>query len=108
MRAHESLSYLATAAVAITGAAAQSWSTIPEIEVYGQHFFYTNNGSQLLVCLYMHGSEWLLWSTSVLTTRSYMKGVAYQQNYEPNGTVGSDAKYTDPLADPNTCARDSK
>jgi hypothetical protein len=83
MRAHESLSYLATAAVAITGAAAQSWSTIPEIEVYGQHFFYTNNGSQF-----------------------YMKGVAYQQNYEPNGTVGSDAKYTDPLADPNTCARD--
>lgn len=29
--------------------AAQSWDTIPEIEVYGQHFFYVNNGSQLCV-----------------------------------------------------------
>lgn len=27
--------------------AAQSYNDIPEIEVYGQHFFYTNNGTQL-------------------------------------------------------------
>lgn len=47
MKAYDSLSYLATAAIALSGAAAQSWDTIPEIEVYGQHFFYTNNGSQL-------------------------------------------------------------
>jgi hypothetical protein len=31
-------------------AAAASYDDIPEIEVYGQHFFYTNNGSQLCVC----------------------------------------------------------
>jgi hypothetical protein len=27
--------------------AAASYDTIPEIEVHGQHFFYTNNGTQL-------------------------------------------------------------
>jgi hypothetical protein len=27
--------------------AAQSYNSIPDIEVYGQHFFYTNNGTQL-------------------------------------------------------------
>jgi hypothetical protein len=30
-------------------AVAQSYNDIPEIEVYGQHFFYTNNGTQLCV-----------------------------------------------------------
>jgi hypothetical protein len=28
-------------------AADPSWITIPAIEAYGQHFFYSNNGSQL-------------------------------------------------------------
>lgn len=38
----------ACAAAAIVGSvAAASYDDIPEIEVYGQHFFYTNNGSQL-------------------------------------------------------------
>lgn len=35
-----------------------------------------------------------------------MKGVAYQQNYEPNGNVAADAGYTDPLADGDLCRRD--
>jgi hypothetical protein len=35
-----------------------------------------------------------------------MKGVAYQQNYQPNGTTSSNASYTDPLADGNACRRD--
>jgi hypothetical protein len=35
-----------------------------------------------------------------------MKGVAYQQNYMPNGTASSTSTYTDPLADGNACKRD--
>ena len=37
----------AVAALAATHVEAASYDNIPEIEVYGQHFFYTNNGSQL-------------------------------------------------------------
>lgn len=82
MRAFSILSAAATALVG--GVTAQSYNSIPDIEVYGQHFFYTNNGSQF-----------------------YLKGVAYQQNYSPNGTAsGSNATYTDPLADGNGCRRD--
>ncbi|KXJ89842.1 Glucanosyltransferase-domain-containing protein [Microdochium bolleyi] len=62
---------------------AQSWKTIPTIQAVGQHFFYSNNGSQY-----------------------FLKGVAYQQNYQPNGQVSSTAKYTDPLADGSLCKRD--
>jgi hypothetical protein len=35
-----------------------------------------------------------------------MKGVAYQQNYQPNGTTSFTSTYTDPLADGNACKRD--
>jgi hypothetical protein len=35
------------AAALIGGVTAASYDDIPDIEVYGQHFFYTNNGSQL-------------------------------------------------------------
>lgn len=35
-----------------------------------------------------------------------MKGVAYQQNYSPNGTTDSNTTYTDPLADESSCTRD--
>jgi hypothetical protein len=74
-----------------TGASAQSWKSIPPIEIYGQHFFYSNNGSQY-----------------------YMKGVAYQQDYNGGGSTGgaktkrADTKvtYVDPLADINSCKRD--
>ncbi|KAF1846823.1 carbohydrate-binding module family 43 protein [Cucurbitaria berberidis CBS 394.84] len=71
------------AAALISGATAASYDDIPAIEVYGQHFFYTNNGSQF-----------------------YLKGVAYQQNYQPNGSTDSNASYTDPLADGTACRRD--
>jgi hypothetical protein len=36
---------------------------------------------------------------------SYLKGVAYQQNYQPNGTASA-STYTDPLADGDGCRRD--
>lgn len=39
----------ALAAALVGSAEAASYDTIPDIEVYGQHFFYTNNGSQLYV-----------------------------------------------------------
>ena len=35
-----------------------------------------------------------------------MKGVAYQQNYSPNGSTSSNTTYTDPLADGDACKRD--
>jgi hypothetical protein len=37
---------------------------------------------------------------------SYLRGVAYQQNYSPNGSVSTKTEYTDPLADGNGCKRD--
>ncbi|KAJ4368081.1 1 3-beta-glucanosyltransferase gel4 [Neocucurbitaria cava] len=74
---------LCAAAALVGGVAAASYDDIAPIEVYGQHFFYTNNGSQF-----------------------YMKGVAYQQNYSPNGSTSSNTTYTDPLADSDGCKRD--
>lgn len=44
---------LAAAAAAVAGTEAASYDTIPPIEAYGQHFFYSNNGSQL----YVHSSQ---------------------------------------------------
>jgi len=41
---------IVVAAAALSGVRlteAASYDDIPDIEVYGQHFFYTNNGSQL-------------------------------------------------------------
>jgi len=37
----------AVAATLLGSVSAASYDDIPDIEVYGQHFFYTNNGSQL-------------------------------------------------------------
>ncbi|KAF1927878.1 carbohydrate-binding module family 43 protein [Didymella exigua CBS 183.55] len=73
----------AVAATLLGSVSAASYDDIPDIEVYGQHFFYTNNGSQF-----------------------YLKGVAYQQNYSPNGSTSSNTSYTDPLADGDACKRD--
>ena len=39
----------AVAASLLGSVSAASYDDIPEIEVYGQHFFYTNNGSQLYI-----------------------------------------------------------
>ncbi|KAI1733418.1 Glucanosyltransferase-domain-containing protein [Xylaria scruposa] len=77
------LSSVLGAAVLSGAASAASYDTIPDIKVYGQHFFYTNNGSQF-----------------------YMKGVAYQEDFSPNGSTNANVKYTDPLSDGSKCARD--
>lgn len=73
----------AVAALLLGSVSAASYDDIPDIEVYGQHFFYTNNGSQF-----------------------FLRGVAYQQNYSPNGSTSVTATYTDPLADGDACRRD--
>lgn len=52
------------------------------IEVVGNKFYYSNNGSQFLI-----------------------RGVAYQQNTE-NTTSSGQTTYTDPLADGDACKRD--
>lgn len=54
-------------------------SSLPEIEIVGNKFFYSNNGSQF-----------------------YIKGVAYQSNTASD----SNSSFVDPLADTTTCARD--
>ncbi|XXG95605.1 hypothetical protein Hte_001873 [Hypoxylon texense] len=79
------LPHLALGLAALSGTLAASYDDIPAIQAYGQHFFYSNNGSQF-----------------------YLKGVAYQENYSPNGTDNNDAntQYTDPLADASKCSRD--
>ncbi|RCK60553.1 Protein EPD1 [Candida viswanathii] len=51
---------------------------LPAIEIVGNKFFYSNNGSQF-----------------------YVKGIAYQQN-----NLGSNDSFVDPLADPDACKRD--
>ncbi|KAI5956105.1 PHR2 [Candida margitis] len=51
---------------------------LPTIEIVGNKFFYSNNGSQF-----------------------FMKGIAYQQN-----NLNSSDSFIDPLADASTCKRD--
>ncbi|KAI1823503.1 Glucanosyltransferase-domain-containing protein [Xylaria intraflava] len=75
-------SFLGAAALTASAYAA-SYDDIPDIEAFGQHFFYTNNGSQF-----------------------FLKGVAYQQNFSPNGSSSSNMTYSDPLADVTGCKRD--
>lgn len=70
-------SVLASVAMFIGATAA---ADLPEIEIIGNKFFYSNNGSQFL-----------------------MKGVAYQADLV-NATAGE--SYVDPLADADTCKRD--
>ncbi|KAI1490287.1 beta-1-3-glucanosyltransferase-like protein [Biscogniauxia mediterranea] len=83
MRTSSAISRLALGAATLSGTAlAASYDDIPAIEAYGQHFFYSNNGSQF-----------------------FLKGVAYQENYNANDTSSS-AQYTDPLADADKCSRD--
>ena len=56
---------------------------VPSIVIKGSKFFYENNGTQF-----------------------YMRGIAYQQDYEGNGTVSSNLTYVDPLASESSCTRD--
>lgn len=72
MRVSSIISGLACAAAAL--------ADLPTIEILGNKFFYSNNGSQFL-----------------------MKGVAYQQ--DTAGATGG-LKFVDPLADPESCKRD--
>ncbi|KOG97637.1 1,3-beta-glucanosyltransferase GAS1 [Saccharomyces eubayanus] len=74
----KSLSTLATAAAFLAGVATAD--DVPAIEVVGNKFFYSNNGSQF-----------------------YIKGVAYQAD-TVNTTSG--ATINDPLADYDSCSRD--
>ncbi|KAH9993892.1 carbohydrate-binding module family 43 protein [Xylariaceae sp. FL0662B] len=84
MRAFSALPHLALGLASLSRVFAASYDDIADIKVYGQHFFYNNNGSQF-----------------------YMKGVAYQENFNPNGTSNNaDTQYTDPLADGSKCKRD--
>ncbi|CAI4035774.1 hypothetical protein SMKI_13G4260 [Saccharomyces mikatae IFO 1815] len=74
----KSLSTLATAAAFLAGVATAG--DVPAIEVVGNKFFYSNNGSQF-----------------------YIRGVAYQAD-TVNETTGS--TINDPLADYSSCSRD--
>lgn len=65
-----------TAVVSLFGSAA---ALLPELEIVGNKFYYSNNGSRFL-----------------------MKGVAYQANPQNTSTSG----FVDPLGDPKTCKRD--
>ncbi|KAK3677393.1 hypothetical protein LTR78_002931 [Recurvomyces mirabilis] len=65
-------------------------AAVDPIVIKGSKFFYKTNGTQF-----------------------YIKGVAYQQDYNGNGTSGSTTasgttsnSYTDPLADFSSCSRD--
>ncbi|CCH60498.1 hypothetical protein TBLA_0C07070 [Henningerozyma blattae CBS 6284] len=73
----KSLATLAASALFAGQAAADS---LPEIEIVGNKFFYSNNGSQF-----------------------YVKGIAYQANTD-NVTTGS--TINDPLANADACKRD--
>lgn len=74
----KSLSKLATAAAFFAGVATAD--DVPAIEVVGNKFFYSNNGSQF-----------------------YIRGVAYQAD-TANETSGSTVN--DPLANYESCSRD--
>lgn len=67
---------LASAALLLSSVSA---SSLPAIDIVGNKFFYSNNGSQF-----------------------YIKGVAYQSNT----AADSNSSFVDPLADTSTCERD--
>lgn len=71
----KSLCLIATALVSSVKA-----DDLPAIEILGNKFFYSNNGSQF-----------------------YIKGIAYQQDAS---NVTSDETFVDPLSDISTCERD--
>ncbi|PYI23462.1 protein EPD1 precursor [Aspergillus japonicus CBS 114.51] len=68
------------------GAAAFAGSALADIDpivIKGSKFFYSSNNTQF-----------------------YIRGVAYQADYDSNSTDSSSTSYVDPLADATTCKRD--
>jgi len=73
------------AAAALSGALFASSVTaadLPPISIKGSHFFYENG------------------------TEFFIRGVAYQQDVNSNGTTSTDSSFSDPLADEAGCRRD--
>ncbi|ODQ56451.1 beta-1,3-glucanosyltransferase [Saitoella complicata NRRL Y-17804] len=73
---------LLAAAAAFTSVVSAATS-LPAIEILGNKFFYSNNGSQF-----------------------YVRGVAYQNDV--SNTTSADETFVDPLADTTACQRDVK
>lgn len=72
------MKYSILASLSLLGSALAS---VPPIAVKGSKFFYSNNGTEF-----------------------YIRGVAYQPNYNKN--AASSTSYVDPLADVESCKRD--
>ncbi|KAJ5102699.1 hypothetical protein N7532_003228 [Penicillium argentinense] len=70
------------AGLSLVGAAVAT-SSIPSIEVKGKKFFYSNNGTEF-----------------------FIRGVAYQANFDGETSGGGSDSYVDPLVDAATCKRD--
>ncbi|TAQ85821.1 hypothetical protein B7494_g5834 [Chlorociboria aeruginascens] len=75
---------LSVAAAALSGAlfATSVTADLPPIVIKGSHFFYENG------------------------TEFFIRGVAYQQDVNSNGTTSTTSTFTDPLADTTGCTRD--
>ncbi|EMC99955.1 carbohydrate-binding module family 43 protein [Baudoinia panamericana UAMH 10762] len=81
-----SVSSVATAAIVATSLlVSRAAAAVDPIVIKGSKFFYKTNGTQF-----------------------FIRGVAYQQDYNGNGTAGygSNDQYTDPLININNCNRD--
>ncbi|KAJ5745736.1 hypothetical protein N7520_010918 [Penicillium odoratum] len=74
------MKYSVIAGLSLLGSA---MATVPSIEIKGKKFFYSNNGTEF-----------------------YIRGIAYQPDYNARNGGSSDVDYTDPLADVESCKRD--
>lgn len=83
MRAFGAVSAAATVLAGAALFASVVKADLDPIVIKGQHFFYKTNGSEF-----------------------FIRGVAYQQDVNSNGTTSGTSTFTDPLADPAGCSRD--